>query len=93
MMSAAFEPSDYMYPSEDNVTISYVDFSDNGHSYTIVKLNDVDTFFLKDEVLVTDQSEIESLIYNYYVKEHYPSEEELEDLRSLITRFNDVQDL
>ncbi|MEW6748305.1 MAG: hypothetical protein AB1295_01205 [Candidatus Micrarchaeota archaeon] len=89
MLSAAFNPADYLYPSETNVTVSYVNFTDSGHSYSIVKLNNVDTFLLEDLEVVTEQSQIEDILYTYYVKEHYPSDDELDELISLIKKFND----
>lgn len=89
LIYAAFEPTDYLYPSEANVTVSYTDFTDSGHSYSIVELNGIETFLLKDGELVTNQSKIEELLYTYYVKEHYPSESELAELRALIDKFNE----
>ena len=89
LSAAAFSPADYLFPSEDNVSINHVDFNDGGHSYSIIQLNGIDTFLTRDGELVTNESDIEDLLYTYYVNEHYPSQEELDELRGLIDKFNE----
>lgn len=86
---SAFNVADYLYPTEENVTVSYTDFTLRGHDYSLVALDGEDTFLLKHEEVVTNQSEIESVLYSYYLQMHYPSEEEIQDLKDLVERFND----
>ncbi|MFH0949796.1 MAG: hypothetical protein V1827_01280 [Candidatus Micrarchaeota archaeon] len=88
-MLSAFNVADYLYPSETNITVSYANFTSDGSQYSIVSLNGVDTFLLKDGEPVSDREEIESSIYQYYVDAFSPSAEEITELKDLIKRFND----
>jgi hypothetical protein len=88
-MLSAFKATDYLYPSEHNITVSYSNFTMDSDQYAIVKLNSVDTFLLKGGNIVTDQSAIEASLYQYYIKTFYPSGSEIDELEALIQRFND----
>jgi len=85
----AFNVTDYLYPTEGNVTVSYDNFTLDGDNYSIVALAGEHAFLLKEDEPVTNQSEIESVIYSYYLKMYYPSEEDIQELKDLVERFND----
>ena len=86
---SAFEVSDYLYSEETNVSVAYANFTLDGTDYSIVKLNGVDTFLLEDDVPLSDQADIESILHAYYMKTYYPSEDDIDGLRALIKQFND----
>ena len=85
----AFDATDYFYSSESDVTVSYTNFTLNGSDYSIVSFNGQETFLLKDDEVVTTQSEIDDTLYSYFVKMHYPSDEEIDELYDLIEQFNE----
>ena len=85
----AFTVSDYIFSNETNATISYTNFTVTGVDYSLVQINSVDTFLLKGTDLVTNQSQINSVLHSYYLKAYYPTESELEELKFLVKKFND----
>ena len=88
-LTAAFNVGDYLYASETNVNVGYDNFTLNGTHYSIVSIDGTDTFLLKEDEPVSDKDEIASVMYSYYMKEYYPSDDELDELRGLIQTFND----
>ncbi|MDD5172283.1 MAG: hypothetical protein PHF60_04580 [Candidatus ainarchaeum sp.] len=86
---SAFNVADYLYPEEKNVSVSYTNFTIDGTDYAIVKLNNVETFLLQDDVPMTDQADLEIALHAYYTSTYYPSEAEIQELRDLIKKFND----
>ncbi|MCI0503456.1 hypothetical protein L0Y65_01970 [Candidatus Micrarchaeota archaeon] len=86
---SAFNLSDYIYPEEKNATISFTNYTEGGFAYSIVRINGADTFLLKGGEPLTDQSEIESAMYSYYVRTYYPTPAEIAELEAFIKQFND----
>jgi hypothetical protein len=86
---SAFDLADYLYPEEANANVTYLNFTSGGNAFSIIKLDGVETFLLKDGEPVNNRSEIESIIYTYYVRAYYPNETSISGLRELIKRFND----
>ena len=86
---SAFNIGDYLYPSEKNAAVSYTNFTSDGASYSIVSIGGVQSLLLRNNELVTNQSEMETALHSYYIKSYYPSDTELSDLRAAIKRFND----
>ncbi|MFH1785086.1 MAG: hypothetical protein ABH842_01535 [Candidatus Micrarchaeota archaeon] len=61
----------------------------DGNNYSIVKLNSIKTFLLKNDTIITDQTEFDSTLYSYYMQLYYPTEAEIDELMDAITTFND----
>ncbi|HSB46484.1 MAG TPA: hypothetical protein VLD37_00605, partial [Candidatus Bilamarchaeum sp.] len=87
----AIQITDYLYPTEKNasVNINYTNFTVNGSSYSLVKINNLETFLLKNGNIVSNRTEIDSVIYSYYTKLYYPSKSDIDDLLAVIKKFND----
>jgi len=85
---SAFTPSHYFYADETDVTVSYKNFSLNGDDYSIVYFDGDETFLLKDGEIVNDSEEISDVVYSYYIKEYYPSDEELNQTYAYIKQYN-----
>jgi hypothetical protein len=89
LLSAAFNVNEYLFPEEKNATVNYTNFTLNGTSYSIVKINGTDTFLLKSGNVVIDGTEVESVIYAYYSRQYYPNVTELDALKGAIKKFNE----
>jgi hypothetical protein len=61
----------------------------NGTAYSLVKINNLETFLLKNDNIVSNKTELDAVIYSYYTKLYYPSQAELDELSVLIKKFND----
>jgi len=85
---SAFSPSDYFYADETDVTVSYKNFSLNGDDYSIVYFDGDETFLLKNSEIVNDSEEISDVVYSYYIKEYYPSDEEINQTYTYIDTYN-----
>ncbi|MEW6036238.1 MAG: hypothetical protein AB1529_06505 [Candidatus Micrarchaeota archaeon] len=85
----SFNVTDYLYPEESNASISYTNFTLNGTAYSIVNIGGQDAFLLRNGAPVSNRTEIDSLLYSYYIRTYYPSQDELDELSSLIKQFND----
>ncbi|MBU0591368.1 hypothetical protein KKF81_02985 [Candidatus Micrarchaeota archaeon] len=85
----ALNVNDYLYPEEENATIIYKNFTIGTTQYSIVSVDGQDILLLKGGNAVTEQLEIENAVYSYYLKTHYPSDDEISELRALITRYNE----
>jgi hypothetical protein len=81
--------TDYLYPSETAATVSYNNFTLDSVQYSIVQVDGVNTFVLKGNDIITDQSEIKSTLQSYYASNYLPSKEELEELQSLVDSYNE----
>jgi hypothetical protein len=88
-LATAFNVQDYLYPEEENATVSYENFTLNGTDYSIVRIAGQEAFLLEEGEPVTEKSDVQEAVYSYYLKMFYPSEEEIEDLKDLVERFND----
>ena len=86
---SAFNLADYLYPEEANAAVSYSNFTMNATAYSIVEVNGVDTFVLKNGEPMTNLTRIEGVLYNHYIRTYYPSEADLNELKGLVKRFND----
>lgn len=80
--------SDYLFANETNATINYTNFTVNGTSYSLVKINGAETFLLKGGNIVSDKPELSSVLYSYFSRLYYPNKTELDELKSLIDIFN-----
>ncbi len=84
----SFSAGDYLYAGEENVSVSYANFSIDGSSYSVVSVNGSETFLLKDGEIVREPEAIRETLRAYYIKQYYPSESELSELRSLVEAYN-----
>lgn len=80
--------SDYFYSTETDVTVTTEDFTFDGSDYSIVYFDGEPTFLVKDDEIVDDPSAISDAIYNYYIENYYPSEEDIAELKSLVDDYN-----
>jgi hypothetical protein len=88
-LASAFDLPDLLYPGEQNVTVAYANFSLSGTNYSIVSLNGQETFLLQSGEPMTDAANTTDVLRSYYSSIYYPSQSDLNDLRSLIKQFND----
>ncbi len=87
-VSAAFNVSDYLYPQEQNSSIAYTNFSSGNSSYAIVKVNGSYAFLLQNGDPVTNQTQMDSILYTYFVQQYSPSQSDIQNLLSTIQTFN-----
>ncbi len=86
---SAFDATQYLYPTEEDVTISYTNFTIAKDTYSIVSIEGEETFLLKKGEPMSDKKKIEEVLYAYYSDKYYPTDEEIEELRDLIRQFNE----
>lgn len=84
----SFSASDYFYAGEENVSVSYANFSLNGSSFSIVSINGSEAFLLKEGEIVREPEAIREILKTHYIEQYYPSESELSELRSLVEEYN-----
>lgn len=84
----SFNPSDYVYPNEKDVKITYDNFTFQGIQYSLIKFNGVETFLLKNDAPLRNTDQISEILYSYYLSSYYPTEQDIADLTSAITLFN-----
>ncbi|MBU0532670.1 hypothetical protein KKB44_04205 [Candidatus Micrarchaeota archaeon] len=87
-LSSAFNVEDTFYSYEENVTVSYTNFTSNGNQYSIISLDGNEVFLLENGTPLLNQAEISSIISNYYLNAYYPSEDEIQELRDLLDAYN-----
>ncbi len=85
----AFSPSDYIYRNETASGITYSNFTYSGSMYSIVSFASTPTFMLKDGNMVTNQTDIATVLKSYYLQTYYPSDDEMNSMRALVKQFND----
>ncbi|MBI5047208.1 hypothetical protein HZC07_05780 [Candidatus Micrarchaeota archaeon] len=85
----AFNLNTYLYPSELNGSISYINFTSSGSNYSIIKINGNEVFLLQNGTPVTNQSVIGSVLRSYYLTTYYPNQSEIDSLNATIKKFND----
>lgn len=88
-LSSAFNIEECLYPSEENATITYENFTSNGHKYSIVSVDGEETFLLQNGEPVTDESKVNDVVSSYYLGQYYPSDEEVESVRELLDIYNE----
>ncbi len=86
---SAFDISSYLYPTEKNATVSYTNFTLDGNNYSLVTLNGVNIFLLKNDEPLRNKSDIEAAMHDYYAQQYYPTADELANLTALVKKFND----
>ena len=83
-----FTASNYFYGTETDVTVTSEDFTMDGDDYSLIYFDGEPTFLLKDGEIVTDKTALETKVYDYYIHEYYPSEEEVNKLKNLTLEYN-----
>ncbi len=87
-VSMAFNVSDYLYPQEQNASITYTNFTVNGTAYSLVAIGGTNSFLLQDGDPVTNQSVMDSVLYSYFVQKYSPSQSDVQTLLGTIQTFN-----
>jgi len=87
-LSSAFNIDECLYPSEENATITYENFTSNGHSYSILSIDGEESFLLKNGEPVTNGSAVSDVVSSYYLGMYYPTDEEIESVRELLDIYN-----
>lgn len=85
----SFSPETYLYSNENTASISYENFTVNSVQYSLVKIGSKDTFLIKGDVLLTNQSQINPILKQYYTDKFYPSDAEVQQLVDYIVSYND----
>ena len=67
----SFNPSDYVYPNEKDVKITYDNFTFQGIQYSLIKFNGVETFLLKNDAPLRNTDQISEILYSYYLSSYY----------------------
>lgn len=80
--------SSFIYQNESLNNITYQNFTKNNNSYSLVLISSNPTFLLVNGELSVNQTEIRTTVKEYYLNNFYPSASELDNLKSLIDRFN-----
>ncbi len=83
-----FTASDYFFGSESDVTVTSDDFTIDGSDYSIIYFDGEATFLLKDGKVVENTDEIASAIYDYYIMNFYPSDDDINELINLTLEYN-----
>jgi len=84
----SFSAADYLYDGEENATVSYANFTFEGSGDSLVSINNTAAFLLKDGSIIKDPNEMYAVLKGYYAKTYYPSEAELQEVRSLVDAYN-----
>ncbi len=85
---SALNLSPYFLAGETAASVAYTNFTVGSNNYSIVDINSVSAFVLKNQAILTDRAELDSALYSYYTKIYYPTESEIADLRASILQFN-----
>ncbi|MFH1448487.1 MAG: hypothetical protein ABIG39_06495 [Candidatus Micrarchaeota archaeon] len=79
----------YLYDNESYDGISYKNITNAGGNYSLVSINGVESFLIKnDEEIVDDIGEIRKVYDDYYMETLYPTESELQEINDLVESFN-----
>jgi|GEM_PF-835872 len=85
---SSFSASDYLYRNETGAKITTDDFSLGGTQYSIVKINGQESFLLAGGEPVKSQEAITQVIRDYYRNAYFPSDSEVQNLKSLLLAYN-----
>ncbi|MEM4272344.1 MAG: hypothetical protein QXH30_02045, partial [Candidatus Bilamarchaeaceae archaeon] len=81
-----FNVQDYLYPGESNYTSE--EFIAFGAQYNIIYIGGTESLLLKNGELLTDPDEIESAVYQFYLKKYYPPTSELDTIKNLLNAYH-----
>ncbi|MBD3210853.1 hypothetical protein GF318_05720 [Candidatus Micrarchaeota archaeon] len=87
-LSAAFDLGQCFYSYEEDVAVTYTNFTLQGNQYSIVYFDGTETFLFENGEPLTDSEKIRSIISIHYLNEYYPSSDEIEDARELLDEYN-----
>ncbi len=76
----------YLYAGENQTGTEK--FTALNSSYTLIFINGKETLLLKGDALVSDQGEIESALYQYYLSKYYPSKDEIQNIANLLNAYH-----
>ncbi|MFP3949813.1 MAG: hypothetical protein ACLFUZ_01835 [Candidatus Micrarchaeia archaeon] len=81
---------DYMYEGENQTGSE--SFSAMGADYEIVYINGEEALILKNGELLDDESEIDAVLYQYYMEQYYPTQAEIDNLTELLNLYHDSRE-
>ncbi|MEM4208400.1 MAG: hypothetical protein QW153_02330 [Candidatus Bilamarchaeaceae archaeon] len=84
----SFSVSDYFYNGEDTNSVIYKNFTRASDDYSIVYINNSETFLLKKGEILRNKEEIEEVLEWYYKKEFYPSDSDISQIKELIATYD-----
>ncbi len=87
----SFQVSDYLFENESMNDVSFINFTKDDLNYSIVYLNDDPILLLEENIPISNESKIVEIARNYYYSAYFPDQEALDELKSLITQFNDTR--
>jgi len=85
---SVFVPSDYYYENE-TPEVRVETWVVDGQTYKVYFLDDVPTFLVYNDTLITDPEEISRVVEAHYRATYPISEDLLQEIRELILRFNE----
>ncbi len=92
MFSISFSVADveeYLYGNETIDSVDNESFTYLSDSYEIFSLNGEEILLLKNGEVVENDSVIENVVYNYFLDEYYPSQEDAAEIRRLLDKYNE----
>jgi hypothetical protein len=84
----SFNPSDYLYSGESPSSINEENFTLDGTKYSIIQISGKKTFLTKNNAPIEDKSNIEKIIFDYYLETYYPSKSEFQNIYDLIDSYD-----
>lgn len=86
--ASAFDAGAYLYDGETTSMVSTSDFVYSGASYTLVKINSIDTFLLSGGKPLTSATDISSVLQGYTASTLMPSADEWAKMKGHFDDFN-----
>jgi len=78
--------SDYMYAGENQTGSDAFTAFDS--TYEIIIIDGHESLMIKDGELISDESEIEAALYQHYVAQYYPDEEQISNLTAYLELYH-----
>jgi len=86
--AAQFQVAPYLFLGETASDVNYTTFAAGNGTATLVRVGGAETLLLLDDKMLTDKSQISSVLTEYYTKNFYPSQTDLSDLEKYALAFN-----
>ncbi len=87
-LAGAFDAGAYLYDGETSSMVTTSDFTYSGTDYTLIKINNIDTFLLTGDKPITDAAAIGNVLRGYSASTLAPSADEWAKLKAHFLDFN-----